>query len=55
MNHSRKLNLNAFILKHAHYLKENYSQEKAEGFIQQTLKDYPTDLKKLIKLIRLSL
>lgn len=52
MHHSKKLNLNAFILKHAQYLKENYSQEKAEDFILETLKEYPTDLKKLIKLIR---
>jgi len=52
MDKQGEFNLNKFILRHALWLKEKYSQEEAESFIRETLKDHPKDRRKLLFLIR---
>jgi len=52
MEKHNEFDLNKFILRHAIWLQQNYSQEKAENFIKETLKDYPKDRRKLLFLIR---
>jgi len=52
MDNHNAFDLNKFLLRHAIWIKETQSQEKAENFIKETLKDYPKEKKKLLFLIR---
>ena len=52
MDKQGEFDLNKFLLRHANWLKETQSQEKAEFFIKETLKDHPKDRKKLLILIK---
>ncbi len=52
METHNEFDLNKFLLRHAIWIKETQSQEKAEFFIKETLKEHPKDRRKLLFLIR---
>ena len=52
MENNNLLDLNQFLLRHAKWLKENHSQEEAERFINETLKNFPRDRMNLLHMLR---